>query len=285
MIQFATLAQTPVSVITQVFNEAFLGYFIPLEFTEETMAAKLKSEGIFLRYSVGAFDDGKLVGFILHGYDTINGVETIYNAGTGVIASYRGRGLTKAMYQFAISLLSGEGIDTHVLEVIENNHPAKHVYEEIGFQDARMLVAFKGKPATTSNGDFFLQTPSTIPAEAIAFCDMESAWQNSLASVQRDVDAHQMIGAYRKNELVGFAAFVATSGRIKQLAVHLQHRRKGIGSALVDFIAKACKPEQLVVTNVDESAASVIQFLKALGFEPFLRLHEMRLHIHRQSQT
>lgn len=275
--EIKTLEKTTIGEIASTFNEAFEGYFVPLVFTEESMATKIKSEGIQLHYSIGAFDNGKLVGFILHGYDEINGTKTIYNAGTGVIASHRGRRLTETMYHFAIPMLSKEGFHTHLLEVIENNFSAKHVYEKLGFRTIRKLRAFRGKPDVLSNSSYIIQSLEAIPEQAILFSDMMSAWQNSLASVARDQQAHDLIGAYINDELVGFAAYVAATGRIKQLAVHPAQRRKGIGSALLRFIQRTSKSEQLVATNVDEGYEPAVAFLKARGFEGFLGLYEMKL--------
>ena len=108
--EIKTLKDVSVAEIAAVFNEAFQDYFIPLAFTEVTMRAKMRSEGIDFAYSIGAFENDKLVGFILHGYDIIDGVKTIYNGGTGVIASHRGKGLTAAMYEYCIPLLLQQGI-------------------------------------------------------------------------------------------------------------------------------------------------------------------------------
>ena len=132
--EIKTLEQTSLALITAAFNEAFENYFIPLRFTEEGMKAKFRSEGIKPRYSLGAFDNGKLVGFILHGYDEVNGVKTVYNGGTGVLSSHRGRGITAALYQYAVPLLAQQGIYSHLLEVIDNNYPAIRVYEKQGFK-------------------------------------------------------------------------------------------------------------------------------------------------------
>jgi len=274
-----TLEKTSIGEIASTFNKAFEGYFVPLVFTEESMATKIKSEGIQLRYSIGAFKNGKLVGFILHGYDEINGTKTIYNAGTGVIASYRGRRLTETMYQFAIPMLAKKGIHKHLLEVIENNFSAKHVYEKLGFRTLRKLQAFRGKPDVSFNSTYTIQSLEAIPEQAFTFSEMTSAWQNSLASVERDRENHHLIGVYSNGELAGFAAYVAATGRIKQLAVDPSHRRKGVGSALLGFIQQTSKAAQLVVTNVDEAYEPAVAFLKAYGFEGFLGLYEMKLEV------
>ena len=274
-----TLENTTVSEITATFNAAFESYFIPLVFTEESMATKIRSEGIQLNYSVGAFENNKLVGFILHGYDVINGVKTIYNAGTGVVATHRGRGITEALYNYVIPLLANEGIYSHQLEVIDNNLPAKHVYEKLGFTSSITLQAFRGKPLLAQNENYVVRYLDEIPEEISSFANMEAAWQNSLASVQRDLNGHRLIGVYAGDSLVGFAAFIPATGRIKQLLVHPQYRRQGIGKTILSFVAANSTAPQLVVTNVDESYKPAFRFLQSAGFEGFLRLYEMRMQV------
>ena len=280
--EIKTLENTPVAVIASTFNEAFSDYFIRLQFTEESMAAKMKSEGILLRYSVGAFEGGQLVGFILNGYDMLSGVKTIYNAGTGVIPSYRGKRITTSLYEYAIHMLAREGIYSHLLEVIDNNHPAMHVYEKIGFKKGRKLLAFKNDSPIQAIASFQFKQLNDIPPEAIVFSNMEAAWQNSLASVERAKTGHQLLGAFDNEKLVGFAAYVPTTGRVKQLAVHSDHRRKGIGTALLRFIQQNTGATQLVITNVDENYEPAIMFLQALGFQVFLALYEMKLTVERK---
>jgi ribosomal protein S18 acetylase RimI-like enzyme len=280
--EIKTLENTPVAVIASTFNEAFSDYFIRLQFTEESMAAKMKSEGILLRYSVGAFEGGQLVGFILNGYDMLSGVKTIYNAGTGVIPSYRGKRITTSLYEYAIHMLAREGIYSHLLEVIDNNHPAMHVYEKIGFKKGRKLLAFKNDSSIQGIASFQFKQLNDIPPEAIVFSNMEAAWQNSLASVERAKTGHQLLGAFDNEKLVGFAAYVPTTGRVKQLAVHPDHRRKGVGTTLLQFIQQNTGATQLVITNVDENYEPAIMFLRALGFQVFLSLYEMKLTVERK---
>lgn len=275
--QIRTLENTSLAEITAVFNNAFQGYFVKLEFTEESMAAKIKSEGIRREFSIGAFDNNRLVGFILHGYDSVNEVKTVYNAGTGVIAAYRGQGITKALYQYAIPFLAEEGIRTHLLEVIDGNLPAMHIYEQIGFKKIRKLHAFKSQVPIQVRQTYAVEELRGIPSEAFIFPEMISAWQNSLSSVERAKEDHRLISVSENNLVIGFAAYVAANGRVKQLAVHPQYRRKGVGAALLQYIGQNSSAPQLVATNIDEAYEPCIQFLQALGFEKFLSLDEMKL--------
>ena len=277
--EIKTLENTSVAEITSVFNEAFQGYFIPLVFTGQTMAAKIKSEGILLHYSVGAFEEGKLVGFILHAFEVINGVKTIYNAGTGVIAPFRGRGLTEALYRYCIPLLKQHGIGHHVLEVIDNNAPAIKIYRKIGFREMRSLAAYKGSLPPKDGPPFLIKEIDRIPGEMVPLFELEPAWQNAVASVYRDITAHTMVGVFSDGELVGFAAFVPTTARVKVCFVQPAHRRKGIGTALLHYMQQASTATQLVLTNIDESYRPANLFLQALGFQHFLSLYEMKMEV------
>ena len=107
--------------IADVFNDACSDYVIPIKLTEEILTAKILSENIQLENSVGVFDNDKLIAFILIGIDEYDGHIVAYNAGTGVIPSYRGNKLTKRMYQYLFPLLKDKDIVSHQLEVITTN--------------------------------------------------------------------------------------------------------------------------------------------------------------------
>lgn len=130
--------------ILEVFNHSFSDYFIPFKLTHEQLVDKMKADRTDLSLSVGAFENDKLVAFILHGFDTINNEKIVYNGGTGVIPENRGAGLTKQMYSFILPLLKKKGIHKLLLEVISNNVQAIKSYKKSGFKVKRTLTCYKG---------------------------------------------------------------------------------------------------------------------------------------------
>jgi ribosomal protein S18 acetylase RimI-like enzyme len=238
------------------------------------MAQKMRGEGIALHYSVGAFEDNQLVGFILHGYDVVDGVKMVYNAGTGVIPSFRGQGITRALYQYLIPLLQNVGIHTHLLEVIDNNFPAINIYKSTGFRNVRTLCAFKTTAVITEGAAVQVKEIDALPLAA-AFYSSKPSWQNSTASVERDRESHRLIGAFQNEALVGFAAYMPATGRVRQCAVHASCRRQKVGTALFYYMQQNSGTKSLVITGVDEAYEPAMKFFGALHVEPFLRLHEM----------
>lgn len=276
--ELRTLAHTTLSQITATFNKAFEGYFIPLQFTEEGMAAKIRGEGIVKAYSVGAFEGEQLVGFMLHGYEKRNGLKWVYNGGTGVIPQFRGKGITKSMYRYAIPLLEKEGIRHHLLEVIHENHAAKKVYDAVGFQTIRSFAVFKTEKSVSGGADITITNLAALPSDP-AFLSMPPSWQNSFASINRDRERHHLLGVYLDGELVGYAAYIAATGRVRQCAVLPAFRRKKIGTALFQYMWQNSATGTLLLTNIDEAYAPGIAFMKALGFDKILGLYEMTMEV------
>jgi GNAT superfamily N-acetyltransferase len=259
---FRTLEHLSLSEITEAFNHAFSDYIIPLRLTEEAMADKMKIENILPELSAGAFYNGKLAGFILHAFDLINGVKTVYNAGTGVIPSHRGKAITNAIYDFIIPKLQSQGIHEHVLE---------------GFNTQRQLGVFKKtgriqEPVSVTIKEIEL-TDTLFPA----FSSCEPSWQNNTASILRNNNGHQLIAAYDKEVALGYAVYVPSAGRVKQLAVNPAHRRKGIGTALVSYMIQHNQKDALVFTNIDMDYLPGISFFENLGFEKPITQFEMKL--------
>jgi ribosomal protein S18 acetylase RimI-like enzyme len=274
--RFQDLSFVSIPELTGAFNEAFSGYFVPLQLTEEAMEVKLRSEGIDLQYSIGAFDGDRLCGFILHGVDTRHGHTAVYNAGTGVVRAYRGKGLTQQLYQAVLSRLTREGMIHHQLEVIDQNAPAIRAYEKVGFTRTRSLSCFKG----TAEG----QPDPVLTFEEITAPDLDTyspywsfipTWQNDTPSVGRALDAHKVIELRKDGELLAYAIYAPASGRVKQYAVHPAHRRKGYGRQLFTYLCSLNDNQLLTLINVDESDAASMNFFNTLGFQRFLRLWEM----------
>ena len=264
--------------IINTFNESFSDYFIPFSFTEEQLIAKMKADKTDLDLSVGVFENERLIAFILHGLDTINGQKIAYNGGTGVIPEKRGSGLTKQMYRFGLSVLKKKEIDKIVLEVLSKNIQAIKSYEKCGFKATRELICFKGifRPSKL-NEEVEIKTLQNYEWNSMeSFWDIKPTWQNSKNTVSALRLDNCSFGAYIKDQLVGYVIYNPKSQRIQQIATNKNFRKEGIATTLIAELSKKYG-NVFSIINVDKKAKSTILFFESVGFENYIEQLEMEL--------
>lgn len=269
MIEFKTLEGVSLQEMTDVFNLAFSDYFIKFEYTPEQLQAKLQAENILPEYSIGAFSNHKLVAFILHGYEEINGKKCLYNGGTGVIPEMRGQKLTQKMYQTFLPLFKEKNIQMIQLEVIRENTPALKSYLAMNFKPVRDLPCFAGtiKLNQKTNNNVSIRTLNEFDEMDLKlFWDVETTWQNSFSSIQRKVYETIRLGAFVNDKLIGYVFYCPKAKRIHQIAVDKNHRRQGVATSLLNFIATEFD-STISISNVDNQSVASIHFFKELGLK------------------
>ncbi|MEM8527505.1 MAG: GNAT family N-acetyltransferase [Bacteroidota bacterium] len=275
-----TLEGVAANEVAEVFNDAFADYFIPFRLSEEQLIQKMRVDKTDLSLSVGVFDNGQLIAFILHGKDTINQQKVAYNGGTGVIPEKRGAGLAKQMYRFILPILAAKGINSLVLEVISNNVQAIKSYKQSGFETRRKLLCYKGKiAASTKNNEVKIKELRNYDWELMeSFWDILPTWQNARSAIEEVKTTNVSLGASIENQLVGYVIYSPSNRRIQQIAVHRDFRQKGIASTLVSVLVEA-HGSTIFIINVDENSTPVNAFLKKIGLEMSLEQMEMELKI------
>ncbi|WP_350287115.1 GNAT family N-acetyltransferase [uncultured Croceitalea sp.] len=276
--EFKTLAGVDKKEILEVFNTSFSDYFIPFRLSYEQLDAKMLADKTDLSLSVGVFENTELIGFILHGFDTIDNKRIVYNGGTGVIPKKRGQGLTKRMYQFMLNQLKKKQIDNIVLEVIAENIQAIKSYQASGFAMTRRLVCYKGdvKPKIT-NREIDVQLLNDYDWKVMeSFWDIRPTWQNSKNVVDQLKYETFSLGAYVNKQFAGYVIFNPTNNRIHQIAVNKYFRNFGIGATLISEISNKYEG-RLSIINVDKKSRSIHPFLKKIGFKVSLEQLEMEL--------
>lgn len=277
--EFKNLANVEVEEILSVFNLSFSDYVVPFHLSKDQLITKIAAEKIDLNLSVGAFEDGKLVAFILQAQKDENGEKVIYNGGTGVIPGNRGKGLVRKMYDFIIPVLKEKNADVLLLEVIEGNQPAIRAYENFGFKIIRKLLCFNGniKPGKM-NSDVLIKELTDFQWETFrSFWDIEPSWQGSvfvLEDMRKDCVA---LGAFEGGKLVGYTIYSPASKKVYQMAVDKNYRRQGIGTKLFEMIGHKINGEIISFNNVDESSENISKFLsEKIGLKNWISQFEMK---------
>jgi len=275
-----TLEGTSSKALVNAFNASFADYFTPFQLSKEQLISKMAADKTDLSLSVGAFDNEKLSGFILHGFDVVDNLKVVYNGGTGVIPEQRGAGLTKKMYQYVLPILKSQKVNIVQLEVITGNIQAIRSYENSGFKTERKVLCYKGEAeVTNANKAIEIKKLQGYDWDLMkSFWGFQPTWQNSNNVLDRIKGNTVALGAYLNNRMVGYAIFDPNNKRIHQIAIGPNFRRKKIGSAMIGEIINTCG-NSLSIINVDERSKSIHGFLKSLGFENFLDQYEMQLQL------
>ncbi len=282
--EIRTLKGIHINELLLCFNESFSDYLVPLQLNLDQLLAKIRSDRVDLQYSAGAFMENRLVGFILHGIDRIGDKKVAYNAGTGVIPSQRGQGLTRRMYDFILPVLKAENVDHILLEVIGENLPAIKTYERIGFKPLRKLLCYRGEIHAEINEKITVKELSGFDWEALKkFWDFLPSWQNAIAAVEMVRDTNKTYGARINGRLAGYIIYNPISKRVQQFGVDTRYRRRKAASTLFDFVGEP--GSRITVINVDENSVATQKFLMDIGLEKFTEQVEMKLDLdqaHRQ---
>lgn len=280
MVTFNKLSSTSNREILDCFNHAFSDYSIPFKLNIQQLETKLSAENIDKEISVGAFREGKLVGFVLHGNRILKGMNIAYNGGTGVVPGERGKALTKKMYGYIFPTLVSQGFEKVILEVISNNFPAIKSYESIGFVPTRNLDCFKGELVSKGvNKKIKIEENTKLDLGLLSnFGEVKPSWQNSNESILNLEEATCQLIAYSGSEQVGYCIVNSSNNRIIQIAVHKKFRNKQIGSTLLSYIEKNMSKVSSII-NVDSRSKSTTSFLESNNLKKFLSQIEMELAI------
>ncbi|MGL5540352.1 MAG: GNAT family N-acetyltransferase [Erysipelotrichaceae bacterium] len=284
MIEYRTLEDIDFSVLHQSFLEAFSDYEVQLDLSMSQLAETLKRRGYDPKASICAVEGDKVVGFLLNAIRQWDGVRTAYDTGTAVIPNYRNQGLSSAMFQQALQRLRELDVDQYLLEVIQSNTPAIHLYEKQGFTVARTLECYRLdalKDALPSNREVeALPFISNAQWQAFqTFWDKQPSWQNAIDSIQALPNAFAYSVVKAEGVIVGYGVVDLLSGDVPQIAVAKAHRGKGIGSALIADLMRRTQATRISLVNVDEHNTSMQQFLQKVGATMAVKQYEMVLEL------
>ena len=275
--EIITLDKVSLSDLTICFNHAFSDYFVKFSATESYLQQRWKGAGIDFSLSSGVMDEGKLVGFIVNGIRDWNGLKTAFNAGTGVIPSHRGNGLTERMYQFLKPKFIENGIQSLALEVIQENIKAIHVYEKVGLKIRRGFHCFGGE----------IKIDSPQPAQDLtikeiknpiwelfqSFYDFEPAWESNNMAIKTGKENYSFLGVEKNDKLIAFAIVKNENGDIPQFGVHPEFRNQSVGKFLFAHISTL--HSSVRSNNIDASALGVLKFLETIGLKNTVNQYEM----------
>lgn len=275
--EIKNLVNIDLEKLVSVINLSFSDYIVPFQLTLEKLKSKIVSEDVKLELSLGVFDEDNMVGCMLHALRDSDNGPIVYNAATGVIPDYRGKGLVREMYAHLLPELKKRQVKNMVLEVITENHPAIKAYEKVGYAIARKLDCYKGKLNVRRKDSIatFKEIDHFNWAEFSSFWEVNPSWQNDIQTLGNSKEGCRVIGAYKNDLLVGYAIFNPSSRKINQFAVAPDHRRKGIGRQLFSYINEVVGQQEIYVFNVDSRAVVTMTFLKGLGLHDGIAQFEM----------
>lgn len=284
MFRYQTLESTPDEILHKTFIDAFSDYQVKMNLSLEKLQSMLRRRGYVSGISMGAFLETELVGFILNGLRSWNGIPTVYDLGTGVTAEFRKQGISSNLFARIKELLQENGVKQYLLEVINQNTSALELYKKQGFGVVRSFSCFRldkdrSAAAKTHRVEHVDSFRSMDWERFKGYWDCLPSWQNSIDSVNAVRDSMLFSVAYLDGAIAGYGIVDRKTGDIAQLAVDRQYRGKGIARSIIADFIENTEPQKMFILNVDDEAESVIESLKALSFEFYIGQYEMMLEL------
>ena len=267
MVVVSSLSEVDIDHLLETFNDAFSDYDVPMHMDKTQLVRHMHVNGCNLDDSVGLFDDGKLVGFLL-----VARRNTIaYDAGTGIRVAYRGQGLAHLLIDHAIRHTTHRGCTSFVLEVLDTNARAKKLYEKHGFSTVRTLACHRLEQGIRpAKGTVTLEKQQHLRLRKGA---CRPSWQYSEQSLK--AGSYTGFDIVCNREAVGTLCLDTKRGMIAQIFIEPSQRRRGYAKQALLAAHVLCETEHLSFYNVDTACLDLQGFLAAVGFHCLLTQSEM----------
>lgn len=282
MLSYKRFENISLEKLHNTFLEAFSDYQVKMDMPLLKLKQMLQRRGYIAEASIGAFENDILIGFILNAIRQWNGKLTAYDTGTGVIKTYREQGITSNMFLNARQLLKEIGVEQYLLEVIQSNVSAVHLYKKQGFEILREFECYN----LDKNKYISVNTYKTQHIDGISeshwrslteLWDFRPSWQNSIDSINAASDTFFYCIVTIDDAIVGYGIIDKNTGDIPQIAVDKKYRGRGIGRSIFTDLLNSTESSNIRVLNVDSQCVSMNNFLLSLGFEQNVNQYEMVL--------
>jgi ribosomal protein S18 acetylase RimI-like enzyme len=264
-VEHSPAAAFDADVLAAVFTAGYEGYWFPVELDGAAFSRMAELVDADLHLSRVATVAGAPVAMALLARREAEG----WIGGMGVVPSRRRHGIGKAVLVATLDAARNAGIERVRLEVLEQNDPARRLYERLGFERSRDLEVWS---VPTGPGE-----PHEVEAaEALAFLRAHRTesepWQRDDASIAHLEDVRGLA-------VDGAAALVRVAGG-RVIVLQLGGRP----DALRELLAGARSlGESLVVVNLSAGHPASTA-LEELGGRVDARQHEMALSLRAGSE-
>lgn len=268
-LRIQNLLNTPLEVIVNCLNESFQGYYVQLPSNTEYWRDRFRIARVDFKYSFGMFDQDKLVGFIIQGIGDFAGRPTVFNTGTGVLPSYRGKRIVDELYNVAIPLLTTHGFNNYLLEVIEENKRGIRVYERIGFKKVRKLYCYKGQINIPANGLILKKLDEKLPTSGYQD-ERFYSWDHTRDAIMASKTTYEtFIVSNEQNNEVGYFTINPATGYVARM----EKTTMGSYKDLLGGISRIAK--EIKINNVPEDRSILRLELLNAGLVNVINQFEM----------
>lgn len=278
-----------------LWNESWKHYFSDMTMDLNRFLQKVTGEGISLENSVAAVYEGRLAGFVLNSFRTINGKQYVWNGGTAIAPDFRGMGIGKKLISVCLEIYEEQNVNIARLEAIKENETAIKLYKKMGYQTFEELafMQHEGEMSVIKGlgSNITVNEADMQKIKSLSFFEPLTAWQTQFPSLKdfscaMAMDGEKTVGyaVYKKGfketgELAGIVLY--------QCAIDPEYYLEE--EATANLINYSFAPEEGAVRrltmNVPKKNDALNRLLNEAGFTKFVEQVHMERPIKKEMNT
>lgn len=258
--------------LLRAFNDAYTDYLVPLQLDRAQFRRTNVQNDIDLAASRVAIVGDKILG---QGFLAVR-ENRGWIAGVGVVPSARRQGVGRALVLALIQSGWDLGLATVQLEVIEDNLPARRLYEQLGFVIRRklLIVGCEEMPATTGASAVRTQPGFTVLDFYDGFHPVANPWQRQKESLRFMVDFSTAWVTEDQGEIVAYALGQTGDEVITLVDVGFKPGAESAFTAMMAAIHRRYPQSIARLSNLGEDDPAW-PLMQQIGYEEIFAQYEM----------
>lgn len=278
-----------------LWNESWKHYFSDMTMDLNRFIQKIAGEGISLEKSVVAVYDGKLAGFVLNSFRTINGKRYVWNGGTAIAPNFRGMGVGKKLISVCINIYAEEKVEIARLEAVKENEAAIQLYKSMGYETFEELTYLQHEGVITAwnraSSEIQIKEVSQFDIQRLSFFKPSTAWQTQFQSVR---DCTCVVGM--KDEIpLGYTVYKKVYNETGKLSTILlyqcvtdeqnEFQEEAVRELVKTVFTPAEESVKRITINIPKKEDYLNQLLRETGFTTFVEQVHMERVIEQTNES